>query len=43
MNNTFPLEQISKTGNLDVSLMFRQHKLELMARLMEIKAINPKM
>ena len=38
MNNTFSLEQKSRTG----SLIIRQHKLALMAWFMEIKSINPK-
>ena len=42
MNNTFSLEQISETVNLDSSLIFRQYKLNLMARFMEIKSLNPK-
>ena len=43
MNNTFPLEQVSRTRNLDANTIFRQHKLDLMARFMEIKYIKPKM
>ena len=43
MNNTFSLEQKSRTGNLDAILIIRQHKLDLMARFMEIKSNNPKM
>ena len=42
MNNTFSLEQISKTGNLDSNLILRQYKLNLIARFMEIKSVNPK-
>ena len=42
MNNTFSLEQISRTGNLDANLILREHKLDLMARLMEIKSVNAK-
>ena len=42
-NNTFSLEQISKTENLDSKLILRQYKLELMARFMEIKPLNPKL
>ena len=37
MNNTFSLEQISKTGNLDANLILRQYKLDLMSRFMEKK------
>ena len=43
MKNTFSPEQKSRTGNLDASLIFHQHKLDLMARFMEIKSINPEM
>ena len=43
MNNTFCLEQISKTGNLDSNLILRHYKLDLMARFMEIKFLNPKL
>ena len=42
MNNIFSLEQISRTGNLDANLIIHQHKLDLMARFMETKFINPK-
>ena len=41
MNNTFSLEQISKTGNPIFYLLLRQHKLDLMARFMEIKSVYP--
>ena len=41
MNNTFSLEQISKTGNLDSNLVTRQYKLDLMPRFKEIKSMNP--
>ena len=37
MNNSFSLQQISKTGNLESNLITRQYKLNLMARFMEIK------
>ena len=37
MNNTFPLQQISRTGNLDINLISRQYKLNLMADFMRIK------
>ena len=43
MNNTFSLEQISKTGNLDANLILRQYKLDIMARFMETKSNNPKL
>ena len=42
MNNTFSLEQISKTGNLDSNLILRHYKLDLMARFLEIISVNPK-
>ena len=41
MNNTFSLEQISKTGNLNSDLIIRQYKLDLMARFMQLKAERP--
>ena len=43
MNNTFSLEQISKTSNLDSNFILRQYKIDLMARFMEIKSFNPKL
>ena len=43
MNNTFSLQQISRTGNLDSNLISRQHKLNLMAYFMPIKYENPKL
>ena len=39
MNNTFSLEQLIRTRNLDANLIVRQHKLDSM----EIKSIKPKM
>ena len=41
--NTFSLEQISKTANVDFNLILRQNKLDLMARFMEKKFVNPKL
>ena len=41
MNNTFSLQQIPQTGNLDSNLILRQCKFDLMARFMETKAMNP--
>ena len=32
MNNRFSLQQISKTGNLDLNLISRQYKLDLMSK-----------
>ena len=43
MNITFPLQQKSRTGNLDAILKDHHYKLVLMARFMDIKSINPKM
>ena len=43
MNNTSSLEEMSRTGTVTANLILRHHKLGLMARLMEIKAIEPKM
>ena len=42
MNNTFSVEQMSRTGSLDANLILRQHKLDLMSRIMEIKSTTPK-
>ena len=42
MNNTFSIQQISQTGNLDYNLILRQYKLDLMARFMEIKTCEAK-
>ena len=42
MNNSFSLQQISKTGNLDSNLKFRQYELNLMAKFIQIKFENPK-
>ena len=43
MKSTFSLEQLSKTGSLDSNLMLRQYKIDLMARFVKIKSINPKL
>ena len=43
MNNTFSLQQKPQTGNLDKNLITRQYKLDLKARFMEMKSINPKL
>ena len=43
MNNSFILQQISRTGNLDPNLMSRQFKLILMAEFLRIKYENPNM
>ena len=42
MNNTFSLEQITKTGDLNADLM-RQYKFDEMAKFMEVKSVNPKL
>ena len=43
MNNTFSLQQISRTSNLDANLISRQYKLNLMADFMRIKYENPRL
>ena len=43
MNNTHSLGQISKTGNRGSNLLFRQYEQDLMARVTEIKFLNPKL
>ena len=43
MNNSFFLQQIQKTSNLDANLISRQYKLNLMADFMRFKYENPKM
>ena len=43
MNNSFSLQQIQKTTNLDANLISRQYKLNLMADFMRVKYENPKM
>ena len=43
MKNTFCKEQRSKTGFLDGNLISRQYRLELMARFMEMKLVDPKL
>ena len=42
MNNTFSLQQISRTSNLDANLISRQYKLNLMADFVRVKYENPK-
>ena len=42
MNNSFSLQQISRTGYLDSILISKQYKLNLMADFMRIKYENPK-
>ena len=43
MNNSFSLQQIQKTSNLDANLISRQYKLNPMADFMRVKYENPKM
>ena len=43
MNNSFSLQQISRTGNLDSNLKSGQYKLNLLADFMRVKYENPKM
>ena len=43
MNNSFSLQQIQKTSNLDANLISRQYKLNLMADFMRVKYENPKL
>ena len=43
MNNSFSLQQIQRTSNLDANLISRQYKLNLMADFMRVKYENPKM
>ena len=42
MNNSFSLQQIQKTGNLEPNLFSRQNKINLMADFMRVKYENPK-
>ena len=43
MKNSFPLQQISRTGNLECNLISGQYKLNLMADFMRLKYENSKM
>ena len=43
MNNSFSLQQIQKTSNLDANLISRQYKQNLMADFMKLKYENPRM
>ena len=43
MNNTFSIKKMSETGYLDSNVILRQYKLHLMARLMEIQCLNPRL
>ena len=42
MSNSFSLQQIQKTSNLDANLISRQYKLNLMADFMRLKSENLK-
>ena len=42
MNIIFFRNQKSKTSNLGCNLNLRQYNLDLMARFLEIKSVNPK-
>ena len=42
MNNSFSLQQIQKTSNLDANLKSEQYKLNLMAHFIRMKYENPK-
>ena len=42
MNNTYSLDQIQKTGDLNVYLIMRQYKFDKMAKFMEIKSNDPR-
>ena len=43
MNNTFSLQQVSGTSNLDAKLISRQYKLNIMADFMRMKYEKPKL
>ena len=43
MNNSFSLQQIQKTSNLDANLISRQYKLILVADFMKVKYENSRM
>ena len=43
LNNSFSLQQISETGNLESYLISRQHKLNLMTDFMRLTNENPKL
>ena len=43
MNNSFSLQQIQKTSNLDANLISRQYKLNLLADFKRVKYENLKM
>ena len=43
MNNTFPVIQKAKTGDVITDLIMREHKLDKKAKFMETKSINQKL
>ena len=43
MINNFFLQQLFRTGNLDINLISRQYKFNLMADFIRIKNENPKL
>ena len=43
MNNTYSLDQIQKTGDLNADLIMRQYQLEKMAKFIGIKSNNPRL
>ena len=43
MNNSFSVQKISRTGNLDPNLLSRQFKLDLMSKFIFIELQFPKM
>ena len=43
INNSYSLQQIQKTSNLDANLISRQYKLNIQANFMRLKYENPKM
>ena len=43
MNNSFSLQHISRTGNLDSYLISRQNQRKLKAKLMQIQFENQKL
>ena len=43
MNNTYSLDQIQETGDLNADLIMRQYELEKMAKFLEIKSNNPRL
>ena len=43
MNNSLSLQQISKTGNFDYNLIFRQNRLSSMGKYMQVKIENPQL